>query len=124
MSNKKPNIKIPGFISDLDIRVVSQNNFKLLSPLSYVTKLLPKDQNIITVPTGYITNFASCIIVKFGEKSATTHDRLYDLKIKRSLADKIYLEALRSEGLPEWKCIGCYLGVRAAGWYWYNGYNK
>ena len=61
VTEKESNIKkIPGFLSDLDTRVVSENKFELLKPLKYnsALSLLP-----IIVPQGFITNFASFILV-------------------------------------------------------------
>lgn len=115
VTKKESNInKIPGFLSDLETRVVSENKFKLLKPLKYnsALSLLP-----IVVPKDFITNFASFILVKFGEKSSTLHDYMYDAKLfDRAKCDKIFLEALKSEGVGFARRWACYLGVRVAGW--------
>lgn len=111
-----------GFITDLDVRVVSskKRNYKLLSPLVYKTdikhSLLPASGNII-VPIGFVTDFASFLLVTWGDKQATLHDYLYSLKIDRSIADEIYFEALKNDPEINYiEAVSCYLGVRAFGW--------
>lgn len=106
--------KIPGFLSELDTRLVSENKFELLKPLKYNSALCLLT---ITVPKGFITNFASFILVKFGEKSSTLHDYLYDGRMfGRAKCDKIFLEALKSEGVSFVRRWACYIGVRVWGW--------
>ena len=114
----------PGFLTDLDTRNIGEQKHLLLSPLVYSTKLLPKNKNIITIPAGYITDFASFFLVKFGDKASTVHDYCYSERMKRSKADAIYYEALISEGVSLVKSKACYYGVRAFGWYRYYGLHK
>lgn len=103
-----------GFQTELETRVVSENKFKLLKPLKYNSALSIKQ---IIVPEGFITNFASFILVKFGEKSSTLHDHLYDGRMfDRAKCDKIFLEALKSEGVSFARRWACYIGVRVWGW--------
>lgn len=106
-----------GFLSDLNTRRVDNNKFELISPLEYRSKISIKN---ITVPTGFITNFASAIVVKFGERAATLHDYLYSChKYNRSKCDKIYREALSYDGIGIVKRWSCYAAVRAFGWMHY-----
>lgn len=110
-------IKKVAFLTELETRVVSENKFELTKPLKYnsALSLLP-----IIVPQGFITNFASFILVKFGEKSSTLHDYMYDAKLfDRAKCDKIFLEALKTEGVGFARRWACYLGVRAWGWRYY-----
>lgn len=121
MTKKNTNIKIkPGFLSDLDTRVISENKFELLNPLKYHTKKLSVSKRDIVVPAGFQTDFASFFIIKFGEKSATLHDYLYASHlVSRKKADEIFLEALETEGVSYWRRYSCYYGVRAFGWMHY-----
>lgn len=122
VTKKNTNInKTPGFLSDLDTRNIGNQKHLLLSPLVYSSALIIKN---IIVPKGYITDFASFFLVKFGDKAATVHDYCYSKKMKRSKADAIYYEALISEGISEIKSKACYYGVRAFGWYRYYGFHK
>lgn len=121
MTKKNTTKKIPGFLSDLDTRNLGEQKHLLLSPLEYCSLLRVKN---IIVPKGYITDFASFFLIKFGDKAATVHDYCYSKKMKRSQADAIYYEALRSEGISYIKSKACYLGVKAFGWYRYYGWHK
>lgn len=76
---------------------------------------------IITVPAGFTTDFASvprllmvyALFGDVGHASATVHDYLLVTGvIRRSLADKVFLEALEAEGVPCWRRWPMYLGVR------------
>lgn len=110
----KPENNKYGFLSELNIRRVDNNKFELLSPIEYRSKITIKN---ITVPTGFITNFASAIVVKFGERAATLHDYLYSIrKYNRAKCDKIYREALSYDGVSTVKRWACYFAVRAFGW--------
>lgn len=108
-----------GFLNELDVEVLGNNQFKLKKTLSYKTDLFDHKHNIIKIPKGFITNFASSLLIKFGEKSATLHDYLYSIKIGRALADKIFLEALKSENVSFASRWACYIGVRLFGWGYY-----
>ena len=111
-------IKKAAFLTELETRVVSENKFKLLKPLKYNSAL---SLLTIIVPEGFITNFASFLLVKFGEKSSTLHDYLYDAKLfDRAKCDKIFLEALKSEGVSFVRRWACYIGVRVWGWSHYK----
>ena len=110
-------IKKAAFLTELETRVVSENKFKLLKPLKYNSAL---SLLTIIVPEGFITNFASFVLVKFGEKSSTLHDYLYYSRLfDRTKCDKIFLEALKTEGVGFTRRWACYLGVRAWGWRYY-----
>jgi len=48
------------------------------------------------------------------------HDWLYYNKHDRKEADKIFLEAMKSEGVPAWRRLPIYSAVRAFGWLAYR----
>lgn len=109
-----------GFKKPLETRVVSENKFELTKPLAYHTKKLSASRRDIVVPVGFQTDFASFILIKFGERSATLHDFLYSSHlVSRQKADEIFLEALETEGVSLWRRYSCYYGVRLFGWMHY-----
>lgn len=91
----------------------------LEAPLQYVSDI----QNV-TVPTGFITDFASVPRIPFvydtlanmAQRAATVHDYLYSTcVVPRDVADKILLEAMEISGVPWLKRRAIYLGVRIGG---------
>ena len=86
------------------------------------------DGEEILVPTGFHTDFSSIprivrsIIPVLGRqnKASVLHDALYVTKIRtRAEADRIFLAAMRSSGVPLVKRSIMYVAVRIGGWvYW------
>ena len=81
--------------------------------------------NKITVPAGFITDFASVPWIlwtflpswgKYG-KAAVVHDYLYQTHNQtRFMADAIFYEAMVVGGTAKWKAKMMYYGVRLFGW--------
>ena len=113
----------PQFLSDLDVRAVPQG-YRLLAPLIYYSAVIDK---LITVPTGFVTNFSSIpapirvFISGHGNDrwAATVHDYLYSEKHDRKEADRVFLEALECKGANLIKRRVMYRGVRTGGWFFY-----
>ena len=92
------------------------------TPLVYQSDILGQS---ISVPAGYITDFASVprnpaiIFSIFGDiasEAAVVHDYLYSTKLfARKICDEILREAALTSGCPHWKAMGLYLGVRIGG---------
>jgi len=119
------------FKSKLEVELVDQQaasgrgKWKLVKPLVFQSDIAGQT---ITVPAGFITDFASVprfpsfIFSVFGDIAAeatTVHDYLYDMTPKilgRKMSDEILREAALASGTPHWKAMGLYLGVRIAGW--------
>ena len=87
-------------------------------------------KNIITVPAGFVTDFASVPRGLWNifpptalyKKAAVLHDFCYQSKcVSRAMADLIFKEAMGVLGVPQWKINLMYWGVRAWGW---MGYSK
>lgn len=83
-----------------------------------------EDNDLITVPPGFVTDFASIprvfwkIIPKWGKygHAAVIHDFLYATKDKsRKESDKIFLEGMVIFGVPVWKRYAMYYAVRLCG---------
>jgi hypothetical protein len=77
----------------------------------------------ITVPAGYVTDFASVprlplaylLAGNTAHKSAVLHDYLYARGRGRKFADKVFLGAMEAEGIPGWRRRLMYAAVRLFG---------
>jgi hypothetical protein F3_01659 len=91
----------------------------------------------IKVPAGFITDLASTpkylwlTFPPFGRytDAAIVHDYLYSAKcvyqnITREQSDKIFLELMKSLGVPKWKRVLMYRGVRMFGWMFFRKKEK
>lgn len=115
------------FITDLDVRKLTHDasadqrgSWRLLSPLVYSSDLA----GTITVPSGFLTDFASVprLPVTFllagdcGHAAAVIHDFLYTThQVSRATADAVFREALRAGGEPGWRAWLMWAGVRIGG---------
>jgi len=79
----------------------------------------------VDVPGGFDTDFAStprflhAIFPPRGRwnKAAIVHDYLYrETNCSRFLADAIFRDAMRDLGVPVWRRVAMYYGVRFFGW--------
>jgi len=79
----------------------------------------------ITVPAGFVTDFASVPRVFWGlmppwdqyGKAAVLHDYLYSTgSVSRLVADAVFLEAMAVLCVPRWKRVAIYSAVR-----WFGG---
>lgn len=111
------------FLTDLDTRAVAQG-YRLLAPLEYCSELLGE---LIIVPAGFVTNFASIpapgriLISGHGHDrwASTVHDYLYHTRFDRKKADGVFLEALEVSGVNVIKRRIMYRAVRTGGWFFY-----
>lgn len=115
------------FITDLDVRKLTHDasadrrgTWKLLQPLVYSSELA----GMITVPAGFVTDFASVprIPVAFllagdcGQEAAVIHDFLYTThQVPRETADAVLREALLVGDEPAWRAWLMWAGVRVGG---------
>ena len=91
------------------------------------------NKNVVTVPSGFITDFASIPWLfwswlpswgKYG-KGAVVHDRLYQThEVSRGMADLIFYEAMLVGGTKKWKARLMYFAVRICGWSTYYKRSK
>lgn len=83
---------------------------------------------VVRVPKGYSTDLDSVPRIPIAyawlkgraTKSAVVHDWLYYNKHDRKEADKIFLQAMKDEGIPVWRRFLIYSAVRAFGWLAYR----
>lgn len=113
------------FTTPLDVREADDgDHWKLLSEFDYERGRLGSG-DIIRVPVGFITDFASVprilwnILPPIGlaGKAAVIHDWLYSGQpFSRAACDGIYLEAMKALGVGWAVRYSMYAGVRAGGW--------
>ena len=115
------------FITKLDVELVDdlsnegRGSWRLASPLAYSSDV---SGLTITVPVGFITDFASVprapiafwLTGDTAHEPAVIHDYLYATGLlPRALADSVLLEAMAVEGVPSWRRYAMYYAVRAFG---------
>jgi hypothetical protein len=97
-----------------------RGTWKLLNALVYVSDIA----GAITVPAGFLTDFASVprlpvaylLAGDCGHAAAVLHDFLYTThQVDRSTADAVFKEALITGDEPGWRAWLMWLGVRLGG---------
>lgn len=115
------------FVTNLDARKLGRDasadkrgSWKLLKPLVYQSDRAGE----ITVPAGFITDFASVprlpvaylLTANCGHEAAVVHDWLYTTHaVDRRTADAVFEEALAAGGEPVWRVWLMWAGVRIGG---------
>lgn len=117
------------FTSPLQVEVIGDLQFRLLTPFDYHVGEYPSDE-VITVPVGFVTDFASIpqalwsILPPHGiyAKAAIVHDYLYEHGTKgRKYADDVFDEGMKVLGVPDFTRRSMYRAVRLFGGGRYNG---
>lgn len=114
------------FLSLLIVMAMRADHWRLVQDMMYQTK----SGKIITVPKDFLTNLASVprvlrpILNRNGKsrRPAVLHDWLYtnQVCVSRKEADKLFYEALRSEGMNWAGAQVYYRGVRAFGFLYFQ----
>ena len=120
------------FTDPLDIRFQADGTCgQLLAEFDYHVGA-ECNPDIIRVPVGFVTDFASTpffswvLFPKTGlyTKAAVVHDYLYQSKFRsRHMADLIFKEAMEVLRVPRWKRDIMYLAVRCFVWLGYSKNN-
>ena len=109
------------FHNYLDIRILGDRKYQVLSPMKY------EDHEIeIEILSGFIFNggnvpkilwsIIECPIGGKASRPFALHDILYGTKfVSRYMADRILYRSLLDEGVDRAEAISIYLGVRAGG---------
>jgi hypothetical protein len=117
---------VGAFLGELNLTYIDGDSWRLLAPLVYETSA----GDVITVPAGFVTDFASiprplwAIAPPAGTwgLAAVLHDWGYRTGLlSRGEADRLFLDAmadLKVRWVTRW---AMYLAVRAAGWTAYRG---
>lgn len=102
--------------------------------LQAVDLTIENTRGVITVPSGYSTDFASikvmhnivlfplfALLSGYGNYAATVHDYLYETRMfDRKTCDDVFYRALRAEGIAKWRAWIFWAGVRLGGRKAYN----
>ena len=118
------------FVTTLKTDQTDRRTYKLLDDLV----LADEEQRVITVPAGFVTDFASiqvlhnaflfvlfALVSGYGNYAATVHDWLYEHgSLTRKEADAVLYRALRAEGVARWRAWLMWAGVRIGGAKQYN----
>jgi hypothetical protein len=105
--------------------IIGKNLWRTIEPFEYHIGSYPSDM-VITVPIGFITDFASVprfiwpIIspIDTHAKAAVIHDYCYEYApYSRKMCDLIFLEGMIVLNVPYWKRQFMYKFVRLCGWY-------
>ena len=118
------------FLTQLELKVVGYQAFEVTQPLVYGTTGMT-----IQVGKGFDFDGASCpqFLWSLGlspmgggyDKSACLHDALYAGEIfERETCDKLFLEAMESEGVGYFKRHAMYWAVRSFGWMVWRNHKK
>ena len=120
------------FTSDLIVKPIGHNRWELVEGFIYHIGSYPSE-NIIEVPPGFITDFASIprifwnILPPYGKygKAAVIHDFCYaTAAYEREACDIIFLEGMKVLGVSYCKRQTMYIAVSLFGWYAWNQHRK
>lgn len=112
------------FLSELSGDQLDDKNFQLDKPLIYESDVA---QRTITVPAGFITDFASFRIgmmqIYIAKEAATLHDYGYRTRgyMSKSMTDSVFLEAMKVTGIGWWRRHVLYWAVVLFGASSYKG---
>lgn len=130
------------FLTPLQLEFIDGHLWRLLTPLEYHLGA-PDGEEVVIVPTGFFTDFASIPrglwnlfppTGKYG-KAAVIHDFLYQQReihgpgtgprlCTRGEADAIFKEAMGVLGVGAFTRWTIYLGLRVGGWATWNKYRE
>ena len=115
------------YLTSLDTRTIDDDTVKLIVDFTYASKLLNR---IITVPAGFVTDFASVPRLPFaylvaggrGKMASVIHDYFYQTHTcrDRKSADRVFLEAMKESGVGIFPRGTMYSAVRLAGFSAWN----
>lgn len=111
------------FLSPLRVENVGKDRWRVFGEFRAKVDDHPRDSQLIIVPEGYETDFASVPRLPFAylvaggraPKSATLHDFLYSIRAGREYADDVFLAAMKAEGVGSIIRRLMYLAVRLGG---------
>lgn len=112
------------FTRNCRVEVIGRNLFQLIEPLEYHVGCYPSEE-IIIVPDGFITDFASVprvfwpIIspIDIHANAAVIHDFMYQMYYApKKDCEWIFNEAMTVLKVPDWKRVCIYNSVYYFGW--------
>lgn len=113
-----------GFTTKLQVEWMNEDDdeipqWKILTPLVYESDLLGRS---VCVDIGFVTDFASVpraplayfLAGNSGNRAAVVHDYLITTgEVDRRTADEVFLEALVSSGVDNWRAHLMYVAVQS-----------
>jgi hypothetical protein len=116
------------FTTPCRVEIIGKDLFRIIEPFEYHVGSFPSLE-IIHIPVGFITNFASIPYifrpilspVDTYAKAAVVHDYLYHTALyERLRCEEIFLEAMTVLKVEPWKKFAVYNSVQKFGWYRWN----
>lgn len=113
--------RVSPFLSHPQVEYLDDAHARLLAPLTYVSRTAGR----ITVPAGFVTDFASVPRLPFAywlmggtaRGPAIIHDFCYATHVlSRRQADAVFFEAMVDAGLWAWRRWPMWAAVRLFGW--------
>ena len=109
--------------SDLHTKLVGTDLYKITRAFYY-----HHPDGTISVPPGFIFDFDSVPRIPFAyawlkgraRRSAAIHDWMYYAQYGRKRADRVFLQAMKDEGVPRRHRWPLYMAVRSGGWVSYR----
>ena len=117
------------FLKQLDRQRRGRCCYALVEPLIFQIGLNGFDGIRVTVPSGFVTDFASTPRILWPlfppagpwTRAAILHDYLYTLEdCSRFLADALFRDAMRQLKVPLWRRVVMYYAVRLCGMFNYG----
>lgn len=107
------------FVTELDTREIDDTSSWVLSDFVYESDVFG---GIIRVQRGFVTDFSSFPIARqWAHRGAVIHDYLYQTHLTSKIeADRIFLEAMKLDGIWFWKRQLMFNTVLVAGWWAYH----
>lgn len=111
------------FITPFDVRLIASDPeyWELLCDLVFDSSAFGQ----VTAKAGFVTNCASVpripvaflLLGGYAKKPSALHDHLYSFpgEMTREQCDKIFLEAMKADGVSAWRRNAMYIAVRAFG---------
>lgn len=120
-----------GFKTPLDIRVIGPQAYELLAPLVYergngqIIQINPGfDFDGASIPRGLWSVVGSPMTDGY-QRAGCLHDALYASEhFYRAFCDKLFLEAMESDGVSYIKRTAMYTAVKMFGWTVWKGHNR
>ena len=112
------------FTKPLIVKLVGKNLWEVVEPFDYHIGSYPSEE-IINIPIGFITNFASVPRIFWWlispidthAKAAVIHDYCYGCHYdEKKRCDDIFAEGMTVLGVPKWKIFCMYWAVRLFAW--------
>lgn len=110
---------MPKFLTELDTREITDETAEVLADFKYDSDIFG---GTICVSKGFVTDFASFPIARqWAHRGAVIHDYLYQTHLTPKVkADRIFLEAMKLDGIWFWKRQLMFNAVLVAGWWAYH----